>query len=230
MDVKSEVIQPLAAVDSLVTTVAGVEGPLHLSTAYIPGEEPIPGESSRGWASGVVSGFDRGRWQLDPVSDTVTHPSPLTAFITSGSPAPELRNALRGRLGRHSRRDCKLAAPELNGGGSACTSCAQLTLAARRLRLLGHHGRGGVACGVRTASNTANDLAGCLVVLIHSRKRRREQVFIRNFRGIRDDALSDQLSDYRVDDPYIQAHLDGPSSRSVLDLADSPTVLRDERS
>ena len=40
--------------------------------------------------------------------------------------------------------------------------------------------------------------------------------------------LSDQLSDYRVGDPYIQAHLHGPSSRLVLDLDDSPTVLRDE--
>jgi hypothetical protein len=38
--------------------------------------------------------------------------------------------------------------------------------------------------------------------------------------------LSDQLSDYRVDDPYIQAHLHGPSSRLVLDLDDSPNVLR----
>jgi hypothetical protein len=51
---------------------------------------------------------------------------------------------------------------------------------------------------------------------------------IRNFRGIRDEVLSDQLSDYRVDDPYIQAHLHGPSSRLVLDLDDSPNVLRDE--
>jgi hypothetical protein len=40
--------------------------------------------------------------------------------------------------------------------------------------------------------------------------------------------LSDQLSDYGVDDPCIQAHLHGPSSRLVLDLDDSPTVLRDE--
>jgi hypothetical protein len=40
--------------------------------------------------------------------------------------------------------------------------------------------------------------------------------------------LSDQLSDYRVDDPYIHAHLHGPSSRLVLALDDSPTVLRDE--
>jgi hypothetical protein len=40
--------------------------------------------------------------------------------------------------------------------------------------------------------------------------------------------LSDQLSDYRVDDLYIQAHLHGPSSRLVLDLDDSPNVLRDE--
>jgi hypothetical protein len=37
-----------------------------------------------------------------------------------------------------------------------------------------------------------------------------------------------QLSDYRVDDSYIQAHIHGLSSRSVLDLDDLPTVLRDE--
>jgi hypothetical protein len=40
--------------------------------------------------------------------------------------------------------------------------------------------------------------------------------------------LSDQLSDYRADNPCIQAHLHGLSSRSALDLDDSPTVLRDE--
>ena len=39
--------------------------------------------------------------------------------------------------------------------------------------------------------------------------------------------LSD-LSDYRVDDPYIRAHLHGPSSRLVIALDGSPTVLRDE--
>jgi hypothetical protein len=35
--------------------------------------------------------------------------------------------------------------------------------------------------------------------------------------------LSDQLSEYRVDDPYMQAHLHGPSSRLVLDLDDHRT-------
>jgi hypothetical protein len=40
--------------------------------------------------------------------------------------------------------------------------------------------------------------------------------------------LSDQLSDYRVDDPYIHAHLHGLSSRLVLALDDSPTLLWDE--
>ena len=40
--------------------------------------------------------------------------------------------------------------------------------------------------------------------------------------------LSDQLSDYRVDDPYIQAHLHGPGSRLVFDLDEAPIVLRDE--
>jgi hypothetical protein len=39
--------------------------------------------------------------------------------------------------------------------------------------------------------------------------------------------LSD-LSDYGVDVPYIQAHIHGLSSHSLLDLDDSPTVLRDE--
>jgi hypothetical protein len=58
--------------------------------------------------------------------------------------------------------------------------------------------------------------------------RRREQVFMRNFAEFGTRVLSDQLSDYRVDDPYIQAHLHGPSSRLVLDSDDSPNVLRDE--
>jgi hypothetical protein len=40
--------------------------------------------------------------------------------------------------------------------------------------------------------------------------------------------LSDQLSDYGVDGPYIQPDIHGLSSRSVPDLDDSPTVLRDE--
>ena len=39
--------------------------------------------------------------------------------------------------------------------------------------------------------------------------------------------LSD-LRDYGVDVPYIQAHIHGLSSRSVLYLDDSLTVLRDE--
>src|SRR5512133_3441602 len=40
--------------------------------------------------------------------------------------------------------------------------------------------------------------------------------------------LSDQLSDYGVDVPYIQAGIHGLSSRSLLDLNDSPTMLREE--
>ena len=36
------------------------------------------------------------------------------------------------------------------------------------------------------------------------------------------------MSDYRINDLHIQAHVHGLSSRSVLDLDDSPTVLRDE--
>jgi hypothetical protein len=40
--------------------------------------------------------------------------------------------------------------------------------------------------------------------------------------------LSDQLSDFGVDDPYIQPDIHGLSSRSVPDRDDSPTVLRDE--
>ena len=46
--------------------------------------------------------------------------------------------------------------------------------------------------------------------------------------GLRTRLLSDQMSDYRVDDPHIQAHLHGPSPRSVLALDDSQTVLREE--
>jgi hypothetical protein len=42
--------------------------------------------------------------------------------------------------------------------------------------------------------------------------------------------LSDQLSDYGVNDPCIQAHLHGPSSRLVLDLDASPNVLGTKRS
>jgi hypothetical protein len=40
--------------------------------------------------------------------------------------------------------------------------------------------------------------------------------------------LSDQLSDYGVDAPYIQPDIHGLSSRSVPDLDDLSTVLRDE--
>jgi hypothetical protein len=36
------------------------------------------------------------------------------------------------------------------------------------------------------------------------------------------------MSDYRINDLHIQAHIHGLSSRSVLDLDDSPTVLGDE--
>ena len=36
------------------------------------------------------------------------------------------------------------------------------------------------------------------------------------------------MSDYRINDPHIQAHVHGLSSRSVLDLDDFSTVLRDE--
>jgi hypothetical protein len=36
------------------------------------------------------------------------------------------------------------------------------------------------------------------------------------------------LSDYGVGVPYIQAHIHGLSSRSVLNFGDSLTVLRDE--
>ena len=36
------------------------------------------------------------------------------------------------------------------------------------------------------------------------------------------------MSDYRINDPHIQAHVHGLSSRSVLDLDDCSTVLRDE--
>jgi hypothetical protein len=65
-------------------------------------------------------------------------------------------------------------------------------------------------------------------VLVHSRTHRHQQRSIRNLRGVRHEALSDQLSDYAVDDRHSQAHVHGPSPRSVLDLDDSPTVLRDK--
>ena len=47
-------------------------------------------------------------------------------------------------------------------------------------------------------------------------------------REFRTRPLSDQLSYYGGNEPYIQAHLHGPSSRSVLDFDRSPTVLRDK--
>jgi hypothetical protein len=37
------------------------------------------------------------------------------------------------------------------------------------------------------------------------------------------------MSDYRINDLHIQAHVHGLSSRSVLDVDDSPTVLRGRR-
>ena len=43
-----------------------------------------------------------------------------------------------------------------------------------------------------------------------------------------DQTASDQLSDYGVDVPYIQAHVHGPDSSSVHDLDDLPTVLHTE--
>jgi hypothetical protein len=80
------------------------------------------------------------------------------------------------------------------------------------------------ACGLRTASNTATSSLAALSVLVHSRTRRREQGLC----ATSAETATRQLSDYHVDDPYIQAHLHGPSSRLVLDLDDSPNVLRDE--
>jgi hypothetical protein len=65
-------------------------------------------------------------------------------------------------------------------------------------------------------------------VLVQSRTHRREQRFVRKLHGVRDEVAGDQLSDYRVDDPYIRGHVHGPCPRSVLDLDNSPTVFRDE--
>ncbi len=65
-------------------------------------------------------------------------------------------------------------------------------------------------------------------MFVHRRTRRREQVLCASSAEFGTRLLSDQLSDYGVDDPYIQAHLHRPGSRSVLPLDDSPTLLRDE--
>jgi hypothetical protein len=82
--------------------------------------------------------------------------------------------------------------------------------------------------GLRTASNTATTSLAALSVLVHSRARRREQRFMPTSAEFGTRLLSYQLSDYRVGDPYIQAHLHGLNSRLVLALDDSPNVLRDE--
>jgi hypothetical protein len=83
------------------------------------------------------------------------------------------------------------------------------------------------ACGRYTASNRATTSAGCRSVLIQSRSHPRDASCATSAAfGTR--LLSDQLSDYRVDDPYIRGHIHGPCPRSVLDLHDSPTVLRKE--
>jgi hypothetical protein len=73
----------------------------------------------------------------------------------------------------------------------------------------------------------SNGLAGCRIRVVHSRTHKRGQRFLRNLRGVQDEAADDQLSDYRVDDPHIQAHVHGPSPRSLLALDDSQTVLRE---
>ena len=74
----------------------------------------------------------------------------------------------------------------------------------------------------------SNVLAGSLSVLVHSRyaSARNKACATSPESGTR--LLSDELSDYRVDDPYIQADLHRPSSRLALDVDDSPNVLRDE--
>jgi hypothetical protein len=66
--------------------------------------------------------------------------------------------------------------------------CTPSTLAARRLRFQGHHGVEGVSRRIAYNIEYSNDLPAALSVLVHSRTRRREQGFMRNFRGIRDEA------------------------------------------
>jgi hypothetical protein len=65
-------------------------------------------------------------------------------------------------------------------------------------------------------------------MFVHSHTRRREESSCATSAEFGTRLLSDQLSDYRVDDPYIQVDIHGPNPRSVIDLDGSLTVLRDE--
>jgi hypothetical protein len=74
----------------------------------------------------------------------------------------------------------------------------------------------------------SNDLAGCLIRVDPQPYAPARTTLPAQPAEFRTRPLSDQLSDYRVDDPHIQAHVHGPSPRSVLALDDSQTVLRDQ--
>jgi hypothetical protein len=45
------------------------------------------------------------------------------------------------------------------------------------------------ACGWRTEPNTATTSLAAMSMFVHSHTRRREEVLMRNFRGIRDQAV-----------------------------------------
>jgi hypothetical protein len=74
----------------------------------------------------------------------------------------------------------------------------------------------------------SDDLAGCRIRGSTAVRTGADNASCATSAEFRTRLQSDQLSDYRVDDPYIQTHVHGRSSRSVLDVDDSPTVLRDE--
>ena len=74
----------------------------------------------------------------------------------------------------------------------------------------------------------SNDLAGCRIRVDPRPYAGADNASCATSAEFRTRLLSDQLSDYRVDDPHTQAHVYGPSPRSLLALDDSQTELRDE--
>ena len=111
----------------------------------------------------------------------------------------------------------------------ACTSCTPSTLAARHPRFQGHHGIAEVSLPMVYNIETTVDLAGLPCQSWSSTYAPTRTTSASSAAPVTR-LLSDQLSDYRPDDPYIQAHLHGLSSRSALDLDDSPTLRSGQRS
>jgi hypothetical protein len=111
----------------------------------------------------------------------------LTAFTTGGFTGfPGLRMAAPGRsvavrgMRRGSQTEPRwqrLHVPALHQSSQPVACASKATMAWK-----------GSAGGLRTTSNTATTSLAALSVLVHSRTRRREQGFMRNFRGIRDEA------------------------------------------